>query len=77
MDWPSNSPDLNPIENIWGIMSKRLEGQKKARNKKALFQSADRVWKEITDQILINRLIESMPRRMREVIDRKGGHIDY
>ena len=24
VDWPGNSPDLNPIENIFGIMKKEL-----------------------------------------------------
>ena len=25
LEWPGNSPDMNPIENIWNIMKKRLE----------------------------------------------------
>ncbi len=26
MDWPGNSQDLNPIENCWSYMKKRLKG---------------------------------------------------
>jgi transposase len=25
MDWPGNSPDLNPIENCWNYMKEKLK----------------------------------------------------
>ncbi len=75
--WPAKSPDLNPIENIWGWMSRRVYAGKPAYPdleslKHAIFQA----WDEIPDELL-DSLIDSMPKRLQEVIEKKGNPIKY
>ena len=55
LDWPPQSPDLNPIENIW----KTLGEHSKARNPKTterLWNALQEEWNKITRQD-INKLI--------------------
>ncbi|KAI3368085.1 hypothetical protein L3Q82_026903 [Scortum barcoo] len=66
MDWPARSPDLNPIEHIWDIMSRSIHQHHVAPQtvqEDALVQ----VWEEIPQET-IHHLIRSMPRHCREVI---------
>ena len=75
--WPSKSPDLNPIENVCGWMVKDLYFGKPAyKNVDVLKDAVFDSWRRIPDS-LIDKLIDSMPRRMQKVIEMKGKSIDY
>ena len=77
MDWPAQSPDLNPIEHLWQLLKRRLHQYPVPP--KGVFELWDRVdveWGKITAEECQN-LIESMPRRVWAVIKAKGGHTKY
>lgn len=77
LDWPGNSPDLSPIENLWAIIKSRLR-TKDCTSKTKLIQNIIQLWYH-DEQILGNchNLIDSMPKRVEEVIKNKGGHTSY
>lgn len=76
IDWPANSPDLNPIENIWNLMKTRLK-KRDVTSKKSLIENLNEIWsKEISEEYL-DKLIESMERRIEECILNNGGQTKY
>uniref|UniRef100_A0A3Q3FZ92 Transposase Tc1-like domain-containing protein n=1 Tax=Labrus bergylta TaxID=56723 RepID=A0A3Q3FZ92_9LABR len=77
MDWPAYSPDLNPIEHIWDVMSRSIHQRHVApQTVQELADALVQVWEE-SPQETIHHLIRSMPRRCREVIQARGGHTHY
>lgn len=75
--WPSNSPDLNPIEHLWEHLKRRLAAYEVVPG--GILELWDRVqveWDKIEKEVCQN-LIESMPRRMEAVIKARGGHTKY
>ena len=75
LEWPSQSPDLNPIEHLWEELSRRLK-HRRARNSEEKFLQLKEEWEKIPDSV-IETLIESMPRRCQAVIDSCGYPTKY
>ena len=77
MDWPARSPDLNPIEHLWDIMSRTIHRRQVApQTVQELTAALIQVWEEIPQEN-IRHLIRSMPRRCSECIQARGGHTHY
>ena len=78
---PARSPDLNPIENMFNVLRKRLEGEVKEKN------ITHETWDEFVARVkrniwslpidYIDKTIASMPKRIKLVISGKGHRTKY
>ncbi len=73
--WPGNSPDLNPIENLLSILKGWVDKQNPT-NSDLLQALIIREWAAIS-QDLAQKLIESIPGRIEEILNEKGQHCKY
>ena len=75
LDWPANLCDLNPIENLWGIVKRQMRdtGPNNADDLKAAFKAT---WTSITPE-QCHRLTASVPHHTDAVIHAKGGPTKY
>lgn len=77
LPWPGNSPDMNPIENLWAIIKRRLK-TKNITTEDQLIKTVEKIWYEDPEiQSLCPKLIESMPNRIDDNIANKGFHTKY
>ena len=77
LDWPSNSPDLNPIEHVWDQIGRAVYRRvTDATTLRDLPQFLREEWDALPQQ-RIQRLIASMRRRCQAVIDAYGGTTRY
>jgi transposase len=75
MYWPPNSPDLNPIENVWNILKRRV-GTIFVKTKEELISTIIKSSNEIKISV-INNIIDSMDNRIDELIVKKYDSINY
>ncbi len=74
--WPGNSPDFNPIENVWAWIKVQLKSTSPT-NLEQLKEEILKLWViRMEDSAYLKNLVESMPRRLQEVIER-GGNITH
>jgi DDE superfamily endonuclease/Transposase/Helix-turn-helix domain len=71
MEWPPQSPDLNPIENVWRECKKWIQKNRVCRNERDLEEAVTEAWNSSTPEAIIH-FIDSMPDRVLEVIKKKG-----
>lgn len=76
--FPPKCADINPIENLWGILSARVFPQNKVyKTQKKLKEALHAAWADVrADTALLSSLINSVPKRLAQVIQRKGGQCD-
>lgn len=72
-DWPPRSPDLNPIENLWAVMQRRVSATA-PRDVTELRAALIRVFTGLqSEQPMIDAFVNSFPRRCEDVYQLQGG----
>ena len=77
VQWPSMSPDLSPIEQVWDKLDKRVRRRQIQPNTLAqLEQALIQEWNNLPQNV-IRGYLRSMRRRCIAIINAAGGHTRY
>lgn len=77
LDWPSKSPDMNIVENVWASLTKKVyEGGRQFETVHELQETLELEWEKFC-QVEIQNLYNSMPKRIFELIKSKGDKTSY
>ena len=68
---PAESPDLNPIEKVWGSMKTYLRDKHKPKNLEQLKEGIRTYWKKLTPEVC-TRYIDHLQKVMPVVIQEQG-----
>ncbi len=75
LEWPSQSPDLNPIENLWRELKVRV-AKRQPRNLNDLERICKEEWDKIPPEMCAN-LVANYKKRLTSVIANKGFATKY
>ncbi|GFT51869.1 transposable element Tc1 transposase [Trichonephila clavipes] len=76
LDWPAKCPDLNPIENVWAEME-RISNNRNVSSLTDLWELVQTTFYDLMTVEYLQSLFESMPNRIKKVIEAKGGWTKY
>ena len=74
MEWPAQSPDLNPIELVWDELDRQVRKQCLS-SKETLWIALEKTWEQLEPTVL-EKLVNRMPRIVAKVLKAKGGYFD-
>jgi transposase len=77
LEWPSRSPDLNPIENLWGSLVRLVYSNGRQYNSVGELEEAIQAAWEVISEDELHRLVNSMPKRCIELLKTNGNSIRY
>ncbi len=78
MEWPAQSPDLNPIENMWRLLKIRLnEHDTPPKSMNELYERVVHIWYNVITVEECRKVIDTMPRRIEECIKARGYWTSY
>ncbi|GFT21650.1 transposable element Tcb2 transposase [Trichonephila clavipes] len=77
MEWPAYSSDMNPIEDVWDALGRRVAGrQPPSQTLQELIRALLKEWDRIP-QLVSNSFIDFMPQRCSTLLAVRGNHNPY
>ena len=73
LPWPSRSPDLNIIGNVWRLLSSRVENKKEL--KETVFEAVDHMNSHVSEYV--KTLFSLLHSRFLSCVTRNGNNVSY
>lgn len=78
LPWPPCSPDMNPIENMWAILKKKVYQTGSGKTREEVIRKATDIWENDPEieAAAVNAVI-SMSRRVKRLLNARGSFTKY